>query len=433
LQAVHHAERGALRNKEVRTRPSPLRLFFQTVRLVAFMALLLATAAVYAEASDGNEPTVEGGLWSRASDAWQGIQAQFARRGITLAFNYTGEVFYSFRLEPDKVTRYRDLTNLRLTLDTGTLGLWRGGEFFINAQAGYGRGIDVIADGVTLPISTLDARNFAQISEYGLKQGLWDNAVQFIIGKQDVNTIFCVNDYGSNLINPSYALVPTVPMPTFPAPALGASVMAAPWQSVSFGVGFYEGAPRIGGSGLDTFFDGTRGYFSIVEAAWKPSLGEDHRLPGDYRVGFWYHTGWFAQTGPGANPETRHGNYGFYLQMSQAIYKKKGAAPPEPELGVFLQIGWSPSDRNAITRYMGAGLQYQGMLPGRPLDTLGLGVSQTWLVDDNRETPLVSLELFYCVQIFPWLGVQPDIQYFYNAADHQKNGLAAGCRWLVRF
>ena len=64
---------------------------------------------------------------------------------------------------------------------------------------------------------------------------------------------------------------------------------------------------------------------------------------------------------------------------------------------------------------------------------MGLGVSHTWLADANGDTQLTSVELFYCVQLFPWLGVQPDIQYFYNTADHQKNGLAAGCRWLVRF
>ena len=97
----------------------------------------------------------------------------------------------------------------------------------------------------------------------------------------------------------------------------------------------------------------------------------------------------------------------------------------KPPSGVFLS--------NIRCRICRAGFQYQGVVPGHPLDALGLGVSQTWLVDSNQETPLVSLELFYVVQIFPWLGVQPDIQYFYNTADHQKNGLAAGCRWLVWF
>jgi porin len=400
------------------------------------MALLLITATGYAEAADDTEPAgagtaAEDGAGKQVSDAWQDIHAKLARRGITLAFNYTGEVFYSYRLEPANVARYRDETNLRLSVDTEKLGLWRSGEFFINAQAGYGRNISVAADGVTLPISNIEARGFVQISEYGLKQGLWDNAVQFIVGKQDVNTIFCVNTNGSNLVDPSYALIPTVPMPTFPAPALGATVIAAPWKQLFFGMGFYEGTPRIGGSGFDTFFDSTRGYFSVAEAAWKPAFGEDKNLPGDYQVGFWYHTGSLA--GTGADAETFRGNYGFYLLMNQTLYKKKGAGQPDQGLGVFVQLGWAPSDRNPITGYVGAGLQYQGVLPGRPADTLGLAISNTWLADNNRKTPLVSLELFYCVQLFPWLGVQPDIQYFYNTAAPQRNGLAAGCRWLISF
>lgn len=410
----------------------------QKIGVFAFITLLLAAAAVCAEAADGNEQAgadkaADAGLWKQASDAWQGIRSELGRHGITLAFSYTGEVFYSYRLQPDRTTRYRDETNLRLTLDTEKLGLWRGGEFFINAQAGYGQSINVAADGVTLPISNIEARSFVQISEYGLKQSLWNNAVQFIVGKQDVNTIFCANTNGSYMVDPSYALIPTVPMPTFPAPALGATVIVAPWKQLSLGLGFYEGTPRIGGSGFDTFFDSTRGYFSVAETAWKPSFGENHRYPGDYRAGFWYHSGSFTHTRIGANPETIRGSYGFYLLMNQSLYKKKGVAQPDPGLGVFLQMGWAPSDRNPVTGYVGAGLQYQGVLPGRPLDTLGLGVSNTWLSDNDRETPLVSLEMFYVVQIFSWLGVQPDIQYFYNTSSHQRNGLAAGCRWLIQF
>ena len=422
----------------------PRRLFSPLARLLAFVLLFLLgvlvadawgaddieQAGAGKTAADGQR-AIDDNPGKQAGGAWHTAFSELDKRGIHLSFNYTGEVFYSYRLDPDRVTRYRDLTNLRITLDTEKLGLWQGGEFFLNGQGGYGRGIDVAAADVSLPISTIDARNFAQVSEYGIKQRLWNNAVQFIVGKQDVNTIFCVNDYGSNLVNPSYALPPTVPMPTFPAPALGASVIAAPWKALSLGLGFYEGAPRIGGSGFDTFFDSSRGYFSVVEATWKPGLGEDHRLSGDYCIGFWYHTGRLAGQGTGA--ATFNGNYGFYLQMNQALYKKKGDDPSDQGLGAFLQLGWAPKERNAITGYVGAGLQYQGILPNRPADILGLGMSHTWLSEGNRATPLVSLELFYIVQIFPWLGIQPDVQYFYMTRSEQRSGLAAGCRWLVKF
>jgi porin len=222
-------------------------------------------------------------------------------------------------------------------------------------------------------------------------------------------------------------------MPTFPAPALGVTGIASPWKELSVGLGFYEGTPRIGGSGFDTFFDSSRGYFSVAETAWKPRLGEDHNLPGDYRAGFWYHTGMFTHTRINGAVEEHRGSYGVYLLMNQTLYKKKGADPSDQGLGAFLQLGWAPRDRNPVTGYVGAGLQYQGLLPFRPTDTVGFGVSQTWLSAGEGATPLVSLELFYMVQIFPWFCVQPDFQYFYSTAAQEKSGLAAGCRWMVSF
>jgi porin len=426
------------RREEVVVTQTPRR-----VKAFVLAALLLITAAGPAKADEGTEQAggdtnaadgqraTASGLWARARAAGQAMRQKLAQRGIVLSFNYTGEVFYSYRLEPDKVTPYRDLTNLRIDIDTEKLGLWPGGEIFVNGEWSYGRGINVVAADVAFPISSIEARNFAQVSEYGLKQDLWGGAVQFIVGKQDVNTIFCVNDYGNLLVNNSYIQIPTVPLPTFPAPGLGATIIASPAKQLSFGMGFYEGAPRIGGSGFDTFFDSSRGYFSMAEAAWKPGLGEDHHLPGDYRLGFWYHTGPFPGTGD--ESRTFKGNYGLYLLMDQTLYKKKGSDPADKGLGVFVQFGWAPSDRNQVTGYASAGLQYQGIVPNRPRDILGLATSQTWITDGEHEQMLVSGELFYLVQITSWLGIQPDIQYFYRAKGEHRSGLAAGCRWMVQF
>ena len=414
-------------------------IMVKATMLFTYIAFEMTPAGVFAESYESpiSETTSNDEailhMASKMYDDWHEFMVELGNHGIIFAFDYTGEALYSFRLQPSDVTRYRGLTNLRLMIDTEKLGLWPGGEFFINGQWGYGRNINVVADDVILPVSTLDARDFAQVSEYGIKQRLWGNAVRFIVGKQDVNYIFCVNDYAGYLVNPSYALISTVPMPTFPAPALGATVIAEPLKRLSLGLGFYDGSPRIGRSGFESFFDGKGGYFWILESAWKPAFGADHRLPGDYRLGFWYHSGPFAKTGTGDDAETLDGNYGFYLQMSQAIYKKKKADDGRREVGVFMQFGWAPSDRNAVTKYVGGGLQYQGMLPARTNDIFGLGASHTWLTDADREIRLTSVELFYVFQLTSWLGLQPDVQYFYNTGNHQRNGLAADVRWLVSF
>jgi porin len=111
-------------------------------------------------------------------------------------------------------------------------------------------------------------------------------------------------------------------------------------------------------------------------------------------------------------------------------------ADDDQGLGVFVQFGWAPSDRNSVTRYLGAGLAYQGLLPGRSRDTLVFAVSRTEFVGSGpagRRATLVNLEAFYKVELTPWVHLQPDVQYFNNPDIHRKNGMAAGIRWLVRF
>src|SRR6185437_15365039 len=81
-------------------------------------------------------------------------------------------------------------------------------------------------------------------------------------------------------------------------------------------------------------------------------------------------------------------------------------------LNGFLRAGAAPANRNLVSFYVDGGLGYTGLVPGRDLDTLTLGVSYAKISDDmtghDQET---VLELNYLAQVTPWLTVQPDIQY----------------------
>jgi carbohydrate-selective porin OprB len=167
------------------------------IKLFAFIAVVLTAVIAFAENPQGPADesergceTVTSGLWRRAADAWRDFHSKLNERGVTLEFNHTGEAFHSFELQPNGVTRYRGLINLTLSFDTEKLGLWPRGELFIQGQTGHGRGIDISPGGVVQPISNIHARDFTQISEYGLKQDLLNGGVQIILGKKDVNLIF---------------------------------------------------------------------------------------------------------------------------------------------------------------------------------------------------------------------------------------------------
>jgi porin len=366
-----------------------------------------------------------------------GYLSKLNQSGMHLHLNYTGEAFHGFRVLPDGATRYRGLVELEVSLDTGKAGLWPGGELFVKGQNGHGEGFIVNPGGVPLPLSDIGAPDFTQVSEYGLKQQLADGHVTMILGKQNANDYFSVNRFGGSFIFPAYTLIPTVPMPTFPAYALGTSVLVEPAEWLSLDMGVYDGAPEIGGLGFDTAFDGKDSFFSILELTWKPAVDGRDEHTGHYSLGMWYQSGDFANTQPDSGPGTLSGNYGWYLMLDRLLFREPSSKADDQGLGGFFQFGWAPEDRNAVAKYVGAGFTYKGLFPNRDEDKLGIGVSYTWLVAAEpaagAETHLTTLELFYEARVNSWLSLQPDVQYCDNPGDGLRNGFAVGIRWVVNY
>jgi porin len=408
----------------------------QTITLAVMVEVMTVSVQASAEADNPSSPEIVRGS-ARINSELNSFRSKLKDYGLTVQLTYISEAFHSFNLIPNNETRYRGLVDLYIKLDTGQSGLWPDGEFFIYGQNGHGKGFVVNPAGDALPISNIDARDFTQISQFGFQQGLLGRKAQIRLGKQDVNAIFDVNEFGGDFIFPAYTLIPTVPMPTFPAPALGTSLFVKPADRLSLGVGIYDGAPKIESLGFDTTFDDKGGYFSIIEAAWKPGFGAQNRYPGNYRFGLWHHSGEFAATGDKSDSKTFSDNYGFYLMFDQLVFKEQSTGDNDQGLGIFFQFGWAPSDRNPLWRYVGAGFSYKGFLEGREHDTLGVGLNYSWLVDDDpaadSRTHLANIEVFYILRLTSWLSLQPDIQYYDNPGENGTAGFAAGLRWILRF
>ncbi|HBH18101.1 MAG TPA: hypothetical protein DDX14_04035, partial [Cyanobacteria bacterium UBA9579] len=101
------------------------------------------------------------------------------------------------------------------------------------------------------------------------------------------------------------------------------------------------------------------------------------------------------------------------------------------------QYGWGPSDRRYIARYYGGSLQYQGLIPKRNKDKVGVGMNmaktskrQKLINGQSKET---AIELFYTAQITPWLSVQPDMQFVINPGGKGKDAMIFGVRTVINF
>jgi porin len=89
-------------------------------------------------------------------------------------------------------------------------------------------------------------------------------------------------------------------------------------------------------------------------------------------------------------------------------------------LGAFFRYGFRHEDTFRLNQFWSGGLAYTGPIPTRDKDTLGFAVGQMISSEDYKSmvNPQAGsetmYELYYAIQITPWLVLTPDIQYIDN-------------------
>lgn len=405
------------------------------------------------------------------------------RGGLKAEYIYTGEVFTNMRggLSTNEATQYRGLFDLALTADLEKMGFFTGGKFFLLAENGHGRGLTQDYVGDYQWLSSIDGRDFTQVSEYWWERSFFDDGFLTIrLGKQDCNKDFAVVDLAGDFVHSSYGSIPNIPMPSWPETSMAAVAIVRLHEGCFLKAGVWDGVPYGGNWG----FSGTGTTFSIGE--FKAEYKLDDRLPGDFHVGMWYHSDRFDDITPavslgclndfrarkpcsnyvaggplGAVGDVYSGNYGVYGGIEQLIYaepetpadhkgrkddkdkdekegdKKDSDDKDEPEkperpqgLGIFFQYGWAPGDRNPANYCFGSGVVYKGLLPRRDDDIIGAGVEHVIfsesLPNQSMET---AIEFFYKAQLSPWTVLQPDLQYIARPDGQYRDAFVFGVRF----
>jgi len=351
--------------------------------------------------------------------------------GLSFEIVYLQDMFWNTRggMNTKDSGEYPRLMGLYLELDTGKAGLWENGTVFLSFEhhAGHSPTGRNVGDWQTL--DGMDADRFNQISEFWYKHTFFDNKLWLKQGKMEANVDFSAIETGLEFINSSAGLIPTIPIPSYPDQDWGAVIGVEPieWFGCKFGMyqGDIDGSRSIGHS-----LDNLRGPMMIVEPSFKYSLGG---LPGSLNIGGWWNGRNFEayHRHPG-----RHENcdkaWGFYGFAQQLLWKENNESADDKQgIGVFAQYGWAPKDRCEVSDYVGGGLRWQGAIPTRDDDVLGLGAFNIYFSDraGHKEHSETAIELFYKAQIMGWLAVQPDMQYITNpGGDNKKSALVLGGR-----
>tara|TARA_Y100000589_G_scaffold308929_1_gene325922 strand:- start:2424 stop:3977 length:1554 start_codon:yes stop_codon:yes gene_type:complete len=391
---------------------------------------------------------------SGLSGDWFGARTALEDRGIFINNSYN--IFFNdnFRGGIETGPYNGGVFNSAITIDTDALVDHPGGTFFVNFQHWnwYTRsyqladGFDPTGNYTGSNGNIADTASVNQISQLYYSQDLFDGHLNLAFGKQDANNIFSnIPGAGGFMYNAaSYSATLNPYFPTWPNESTALTAIINFNEDVVGSFGWFDGsnaglyreqgplgqtayfpAPGTGGRGPATFFDNQGHWFLISELGVNWQLGEDS-LPGVLFGGAWIQTG-RTQTGGTLNDGPGVEDVpGAYASFSQTVW-----APDQnmAKLGggviCFGQFGWSDPNKNAVHWSLMAGISATGVIPGRPMDAMGILGSYTSFSDNpgtwQSTTPTglagpsggaeSAIEAFYRVQVTPWFSVQPGIEW----------------------
>lgn len=369
-------------------------------------------------ASESSVASADPLQWDYATGNWFGVRDQLEEKGIH--FHADLILDYAKNLKGGADTEgeaWEHLLTVSVEVDFATLLNWPG-TFYIAFDQQHGQSAsdevgdfqltsDVTADGLT------------QISELWYEQRFFEDKLGITLGKIDAYNYFAVNDNAGDFIHGSTNFPATnLLMPTYPDPALGIVVWAEPVEWLYVRAGLFDGAlaegKRTGSLAFQTVFNPPADLYIIGEAGVTWSIMEQG-LAGRAAFGGWGSTGTLTRVD--GNPE--EGTEGFYLTFDQMLWKENADDAEDAQgVGMFVMFDWTDPNVQAVEYHIGGGIRWQGALPTRDEDALGLGVHMIKFNDDPltgfTDDAETAIEAFYKVQLTPWISFQPDLQYIFN-------------------
>ena len=164
----------------------------------------------------------------------------------------------------------------------------------------------------------------------------------------------------------------------------------------------------------------------------EENFGENYEK---YFIGGWFYTSKFERLRPSfisGNPVYKIGNYGLYVSAEKFLWS-------EPQnsnngLAAYLRVGISDEAVNKVDGYLGAGMNYTGLILARDMDQFGIGLSLAQnsssylslmhLENINIYKFETIIEMTYLLYLSDRFQIQPDFQYVIHPADCYSNKYA---------
>lgn len=331
----------------------------------------------------------------------QGVSSQ----GVDWNLQYLGEIIGNVSGGLKKSSIYEGLLKAGVTLDGDKLVGWKGSSLHVSGLYAHGRSPSSKLAGDILTLSNIDAYDSPRLFECWIQQQFFGDKLSLRAGLMGVDEEFAGTAYGGLFLHSCTAWPGIISLnsaaPAYPTAAPGVRLEYKPTERVFFRVGAFDGNPDPGDANGDPVnkygvrFNLSEGAFLISETGFLWNQGGNVKgLPGTAKVGGWYHTEKFDDiriddTGLSLSDplssgvaKTHQGNWGLYLAAEQMVYREEPGS--SQGLGLFGRLGMTPPNRNQVQYYLEGGAQYQGLIPGRNDDILGIACDYARMSSSTR-------------------------------------------------
>jgi porin len=393
-----------------------------------------------------------------ALDEWHILRPNLDGRGITLDTTNTTDIGSAVnRKGGPKVLVIGDI-DLLLTLDAEKLVGWRDATFFLYGLGLYGGNIAEGRD--AQGVSSISATNTWKLFEGWYQQNLFQERLSLLAGLYDVTSEFDVIRSSSELFvhssfgtNPTFGLSGKNGPSTFPTTSLAFRGQVKLTESLTFRAAVVDGVPGNPNDpgGTKVRLRSEDGVLVTTEAAYyvgKPDFGQKVRrgvvaerprrlvfrrlgraaeLQYDSKMalGGWLYTTEFddlSDLDGAGNPVKRDGTFGVYGLAEKRLYGEPGAR--DQGLWAFGEVAYADPKVNRFSYYIGGGVVYTGLIPGRDRDETAFGFAiarnGSHYKDGQRRDGKgvndqeVALEWTHAIQHSPETTIQPAVQYIIN-------------------
>jgi porin len=369
-----------------------------------------------------------------------GKRAELADHGVNVHLStlLIGQSIVKGGLEKkDKLSSSYDF---QVYLDSSKLGLWKGGYGLVRAEGKAGlSGINPYT-GAIIPVNfdavvpTADDEGFL-LTEWSYSQEFADGKVEALAGMYDIARFYDVSPFSGpyhyRFLN-AHMFFNSVLLPFAPYNLLGGIVIAKPtkWWTITTGIS----DPNSSADEVDWFDEGDFDLFH----EWR-FMTRFFGKPGLYTAGIVYRDMEQATIAQDPNPATTNTNdsdWAFYANFNQWLYQNP--ADPHQAIGLFGRIGITDGDINLIERHYSLGVSFDGMIPSRPKDIIGIvgwynGFSDD--LSDSLDDSSSGFEAYYSLHLPRGMRLSADVQYLIEPGltEDSDDTLILGLRALVLF